>query len=82
VSSGKLCRVVLVRTDFSEKLSASFIRVTRLGELVAIFKCVRQVAEKQIMKHVVVFVSVNECVEQPPFVPLLKKCNPLMGTEA
>jgi hypothetical protein len=28
-----LRRVVLVRTDFSEKLSASFIRVTRIGEL-------------------------------------------------
>jgi hypothetical protein len=33
VSSGMLRRVVLVRTDFSEKLSASFIRVTRIGEL-------------------------------------------------
>jgi hypothetical protein len=26
-------RVALVRTDVSEKLSASFIRVTRIGEL-------------------------------------------------
>jgi hypothetical protein len=32
-SSGTLCRVTLVRTDFSEGLSASFIRVTRIGEL-------------------------------------------------
>jgi hypothetical protein len=32
-SSGMLPRVVLVRTDFSEELSASFIRVTRNGEL-------------------------------------------------
>jgi DNA-binding TFAR19-related protein (PDSD5 family) len=28
-----LCRVALVRTDFSEELSASFIRMTRIGEL-------------------------------------------------
>jgi hypothetical protein len=33
VSSGILRRVVLVRADVSEKLSASFIRVTRIGEL-------------------------------------------------
>jgi hypothetical protein len=33
VSSGMLHRVALVRTDVSEELSASFIRVTRLGEL-------------------------------------------------
>jgi hypothetical protein len=32
-SSGKLCRVALVRTDVSEELSASIIRVTRIGEL-------------------------------------------------
>jgi hypothetical protein len=32
-SSGMLRRVALVRTDVSEKLSASFIRVTRIGEL-------------------------------------------------
>jgi hypothetical protein len=33
VSSGMLPRVALVRTDFSEELSASFIRVTRISEL-------------------------------------------------
>jgi hypothetical protein len=33
VSSGMLHRVSLVRTDVSEELSTSFIRVTRLGEL-------------------------------------------------
>jgi hypothetical protein len=32
-SSGKLCRLDLVRTDVSEELSGSFIRVTRIGEL-------------------------------------------------
>jgi hypothetical protein len=33
VYSGMLRRVALVRTDVSEELSASFIRVTRIGEL-------------------------------------------------
>jgi hypothetical protein len=32
-SSGMLRRVALVRTDVSEELSASFIRVTRIGGL-------------------------------------------------
>jgi hypothetical protein len=30
---GCVLNVALVRTDFSEELSASFIRVTRIGEL-------------------------------------------------
>jgi hypothetical protein len=33
VSSGMLRRVALVRIDVSEKFNASFIRVTRIGEL-------------------------------------------------
>jgi hypothetical protein len=32
-SSGMFRRVALVRTDVSEELSASFIRVTKIGEL-------------------------------------------------
>jgi hypothetical protein len=32
-SSGMLRRVALVRTEVSEELSTSFIRVTRIGEL-------------------------------------------------
>jgi hypothetical protein len=32
-SSGMLLRVDLVRTDVSEELSASFIRVTRISEV-------------------------------------------------
>jgi hypothetical protein len=31
--SGMLCHVALVRADVSEELSASIIRVTRIGEL-------------------------------------------------
>jgi hypothetical protein len=34
VSSGMLRRVALVRTDVSEELRASFIRVTRIGGVV------------------------------------------------
>jgi hypothetical protein len=34
-SSGMLRRMVLVRTDVSEVLSASFIRMTRIDELEA-----------------------------------------------
>jgi hypothetical protein len=33
VSSGMLRSVALVRTELSEELSASFIRLTRIGEL-------------------------------------------------
>jgi hypothetical protein len=33
VSSGLLRRVALVRTDVLEELGASFIRVTKIGEL-------------------------------------------------
>jgi predicted transcriptional regulator len=36
MSSWMLRRVALVRTDVSEELSASFIRVTRIGELLGI----------------------------------------------
>jgi DNA-binding TFAR19-related protein (PDSD5 family) len=32
-SSGMLRRVALVRTDISEELSASFIKMTRIGEI-------------------------------------------------
>jgi hypothetical protein len=41
-SSGILCRVALLKTDISEELIASIIRVTRIGELgtliVAVFR--------------------------------------------
>jgi hypothetical protein len=34
--------VALVRTDVSEELSASYIRVTRIGELLVFLRSVRQ----------------------------------------
>jgi hypothetical protein len=39
VSSGMLRNVALVGTDVSEELSASFIRVTRIGELATDMCC-------------------------------------------
>jgi hypothetical protein len=44
-SSEMLRRVALARTDVSEELSASFIRVTKIGELgtmLAVLRCVRR----------------------------------------
>jgi hypothetical protein len=38
-SSGMLHHVALVRTDVSEELRASFIRVTRIGELGTMLAC-------------------------------------------
>jgi hypothetical protein len=49
VSSGMLRRVALVRTDDSEELSASFIRVTRIGKLgtLAVLRLVLRVGHAQ-----------------------------------
>jgi hypothetical protein len=37
--SGLLCLVAVVRTEVSEELSASIIRVTRIGELIPDLEC-------------------------------------------
>jgi hypothetical protein len=42
-SSGMLRRVALVRTNVSEELSLSFIRVTRIGELGTTIAALRSV---------------------------------------
>jgi hypothetical protein len=54
VSSGMLRRVALVRTDFSEDLCASFIRVTRTGELgttLAVIERIQTVQFPQIIRN-------------------------------
>jgi hypothetical protein len=56
VSSGMLHRVALVRTDVSEELSASFIRMTRIGELgttLAAKKCLHSVRRSLVTASVV-----------------------------
>jgi hypothetical protein len=54
VSSGMLRRVALVRTDVSEELSASFIRVTRIGELGTTLAATsnRLTLRRNILRHV------------------------------
>jgi ABC-type taurine transport system substrate-binding protein len=49
LSSGMLRRVALVRTDVSEELSASFVRVTRIGELGATLVTARVVPSSPIL---------------------------------
>jgi hypothetical protein len=49
---GMLCPVALVRTDVSEELSASFIRVTRIGELgttLAVTSMLRNIPEDAVL---------------------------------
>jgi hypothetical protein len=46
-SSGMLRRVALARTDVSEELSASFIRVTRIGELLTTLAVTSNFADKR-----------------------------------
>jgi hypothetical protein len=53
VSSGMLRRVAHVRTDVSEELSASFIRVTRTGELETTFVFLRRVRRLLVTASVV-----------------------------
>jgi hypothetical protein len=48
-SSGKLRRVALVRTDVSEELSASIIRLTRIGELGTMLALTSIVPSSQIL---------------------------------
>jgi hypothetical protein len=50
-SSGMLRHVALVRTDVSEELSASFIRVTRIGELGTMLAVTSNRCMLQRMKH-------------------------------
>jgi hypothetical protein len=54
VSSSMLRRVALVRTDVSDELSASIIRVTRIGELgktLAVVKCYVPLKRRFLKSH-------------------------------
>jgi hypothetical protein len=57
-SSGMLRRVALVRTDFSEELSASFIRVKRVGELGTTLAVTRNNVFLHIVRRLLVTASV------------------------
>jgi hypothetical protein len=60
VSSGMLRRVALVRTDVLEELSASFIRVTRIGDLgtiLAVTSSMRRLLVKLVLLPVHRFLS-------------------------
>jgi hypothetical protein len=50
-SSGILRRVALVRTDVSEELSASFITVTRIGEMSILKRATRRNIPEDAILH-------------------------------
>jgi hypothetical protein len=52
-----LCRVGLVRTDISEELSASFIRMTRIGDLVSTLAVTSSSVHRLLVKVTVVLSS-------------------------
>jgi hypothetical protein len=57
-SSGMLSHVAVVRTDVSEELSASIIRVTRISEL-------RKMSEPQILQQISVYHNTNSMELSP-----------------
>jgi hypothetical protein len=65
VSSGMLRRVTLVRTDVSEELSSSFIRVTTIGELGT------TLAETSARRTLVLLVRVSVVPSSPILVTLM-----------
>jgi hypothetical protein len=71
-SSGMLRRVALVRTDVSEELSTSFIRVTRIGELgttlsVTNNRCTQRRSERRLL------VTASVVPSSPILVTLMKR---------
>jgi hypothetical protein len=74
VSSGMLRRVALERTDVSEERSASFIRVTRIGELgttLAVTSTRRTLIFLRSVRHVLVTASIVPC--SPILITLMKE---------
>jgi hypothetical protein len=67
LSSGMLRRVALVMTDVSEEPSASFIKVTRIGELGA-----TQAATSNRRTSLRVILSNCQCLKEKPPFKLLK----------
>jgi hypothetical protein len=76
-SSGMLRRVALVRTDVSEELSASIIRVTRIGELgttLAVYSNRRTLRRKVFLRSVRrLLVTVSVVPGSPILVTLMTK---------
>jgi hypothetical protein len=66
-----LLRVALVRTDVSEELSASFIRVTRIGELGTTL--VRQLSHLVFLRRVRRFLVTASVVTSSPILVTLMK---------
>jgi hypothetical protein len=60
---GMLCRVSLVRTDVSEELNATFIRVTRIGELVTILAATsnRRKLRRNTQQYIALFLVTDSC---------------------
>jgi hypothetical protein len=72
VSSGMLHHVALVRTDVSKEPNASFIRVTRIGELGTMFAVTsNQHAAKKYLRQLLVTASVVP--SSPILVTLMKE---------
>jgi hypothetical protein len=72
VSSGMLRHVTLVRTDVSEELSASFIRVTKIGELgttLAVTSILNSEFHSSFLSHLVFLRSVCRLLVTASVVP-------------
>jgi hypothetical protein len=70
-SSGMLHRVALVRTVVSEELSASFIRVTRIGELGTTLAVTSKLVSLHISSQIVLVASTVP--SSPILVTLMKE---------
>jgi hypothetical protein len=77
-----LRRVALVRTDVSEELSASFIRVTRIGELgtTPTVTSNRRTLKRKFLRNVGSYKSHSVTSQKTPFVIVtdVKTSNPTM----
>jgi hypothetical protein len=68
--SGKLHRVDLVRTDVVEELSASYIRVTRMGELGTTLVVT---SNRRTLRRNTLLVTASVVHSSPIFVTLMKE---------